>query len=246
MVEHRAKRKLFQQFSTPTASVDVICTVTPKAAKAKQHEKRPQSRIPLRSNTRSNQLVMVEHRARAIDETKQCRQLSTHTASVYVICTPVPRRPQSPIPSSTNQLAMAEHVDRARASGERKRRRQLSTPTGITPEKPPRSRRLPLTVKNSTSSVAQQSGASCTPSPTTSSKWKLKEDIAIVKFILLSTPSNCWPAMSENFWKSAALFVHQEAKNHCEAVSEINTVAWMCVLKYFKIMTKMYMTRFGV
>ena len=41
-----AKRKLFQQFSTPTASVDV----TPKAAKAKQHEKRPQSRIPLRSS----------------------------------------------------------------------------------------------------------------------------------------------------------------------------------------------------
>ena len=119
MVEHRAKRKLFQQFSTPTASVDVICTGTPKAAKAKQHEKRPQSRIPLRSNTmtRSNQLVMVEHRARAIDETKQCRQLSTLTAhaSVYVICTPVPRvakakqhekRPQSRILSSTNQLAM--------------------------------------------------------------------------------------------------------------------------------------------
>ncbi len=136
MVEHRAKRKLFQQFSTPTASVDVICTGTPKAAKAKQHEKRPQSRIPLRSNTmtRSNQLVMVEHRARAIDETKQCRQLSTPTASVYVICTPVPRvakakqhekRPQSRILSSTNQLAMAEHVNRARASGERKRCRQL-------------------------------------------------------------------------------------------------------------------------
>ncbi len=180
MVEHRAKRKLFQQFSTSTASVDVICTVTPKAAKAKQHEKRPQSRIPLRSNTRSNQLVMVEHRARAIDKTKQCRQLSTPTASVYVICTPVPRRPQSPIPSSTNQLAMAEHVDRARASDERKRCRQLSTPTGITPkqqEKRPRSRRLPLTVKNRTSSVAQQSGASCTPSPTTASKWKLKEQL---------------------------------------------------------------------
>ncbi len=123
--------------------------------------------------------------------------------------------PRVRIPSSTNQLAMAEHVDRARASGERKRCRQLSTPTGITPkqqEKRLRSRRLPLTVKNSTSSVAQQSGASCTPSPATASKWKLKEDIAIVKFILLSTPSNSWPAMSENFWKSAALFVHQRSR----------------------------------
>ena len=87
-----------------TSSVHV--TSTPRAAKAKQHEKR---RIPFRSNT--------------------------------------------------NQLAMAEHVDRARVSDERKRCRQLSTPTGTTPKQRPCSR-LPLIVRNSTSSVAQQSGTS--------------------------------------------------------------------------------------
>ncbi len=122
------------------------------------------------------------------------------------------KRPRSRIPlmvrSNTNQLAMAEHVDSAD-----ERSRQLSTPTGIIPkqhEKRPRSL-IDLMVRSSTSSLT--GGSPRRLSPTTVSKWKSKEDVAIVKFILLSTPGDNWPTMSgEVFWKSAALFVHQSSQ----------------------------------
>ena len=75
---------------------------------------------------------------------------------------------------------------------------------------------LHLMVGNNTSSVAQQSSSSPRLSPTTTSpllKWKSKEDVSIIKFILLSTPGDSWPTMSvESFWKSAALFVHQSSQ----------------------------------
>ncbi len=48
----------------------------------KQHDKRPQSRIPLmvvRSTSNTNQLDVAKHIDSASDERKQCRQLSTPT-----------------------------------------------------------------------------------------------------------------------------------------------------------------------
>ena len=80
---------------------------------------------------------------------------------------------------------------------DRKKKRVRSTPTGRTPKQP--AKRLEL----ERSKARRGLNFSSSPSP-----WSIKEEKALVEFVMLTSP-DAWPlAMKEVYWTSASEFIH--------------------------------------